>query len=85
MGYTVYGISADTPAAHQALQQRENLGFELMSDPTLSFYRQAGIMTGADTGVRRGVVVYDNEGVETFKEVTDDPSTVLLNYLNTGD
>lgn len=85
MGYTVYGVSADTPAAHHALQQRENLGFDLLSNPTLSFYRQTGIMTGADTGVKRGVVIYDNEGVEAFKEVTDDPSTVLLNYLNIGD
>lgn len=84
MGYTVYGVSADTPSAHNALQERENLGFELMSDPQLSFYRQAGIMTGSDTGVKRGIVIYDNEGIATFREVTDDPATALLNHLNVG-
>jgi len=81
----LYGVSADTPAAHHALMERENLGFDLLSDPQLTFYQQAGIITGTATGVRRGVVVYDSEGAEKFKEVTDDPATALLKYLNMGD
>ncbi len=85
MGYTLYGVSADTPAAHQALVEAENLRFDLFSDQQLSFFQQAGIITGTDTGVKRGVVVYDSEGEETFKEVTDDPARALLDYLNISD
>ncbi len=82
MGYTLYGVSADTPGAHQALMEAESLGFDLLSDQQLSYYLEAGIIAGTDTGVKRGVVVYDSEGEEIFKEVTDDPAAALLDYLN---
>lgn len=81
----MYGVSADTPAAHHALMERESLGFDLLSDPRLTFYQQAGIIAATDTGVKRGVVVYDSEGAEVFKEVTDDPATALLEHLNMGE
>ncbi|WP_346771749.1 redoxin domain-containing protein [Anoxynatronum buryatiense] len=81
LGYALYGVSADTPAAHEALTEKIGLSYPLMSDPEIMFYREAGIIQPQASTVHRGVVIYSPEGERLYQQVTDDPATVLLQHL----
>lgn len=74
-------MSADTPAAHEAMIERDDLGFELLSDPGTEFYVEAGIIEPAAQSVQRGVIIYAPDGSVLFQEVNSDPATVLLSFL----
>lgn len=80
-GYALFGVSADAPAAHKALKERIGLSYPLLSDPDISFYREAGIIDPQATTVHRGVVIYSPQGEEIHRQVTDDPAEALLQYL----
>lgn len=74
-------MSADTPAAHAGLIEQDGLAYELLSDPDTAFYVEAGIIEPSAESVHRGVIVYGPDGTIQFREVTDDPASVLLDFL----
>lgn len=61
--------------------EQDGLAYELLSDPDTAFYREAGIIESSAGSVHRGVIVYAPDGTVLFREVTNDPATSLLDFL----
>lgn len=49
LGYSVYALTHDTPAALAKWQSKNNLPYSLLSDPTREFIKAIGAKSGATT------------------------------------
>ncbi len=67
MGYTIVGVSEDTPQKHQAFRSAHNLTFRLVSDTDRSIAREYNvpIATSAEgtTGFERTTFVISKDGI----------------------
>jgi peroxiredoxin Q/BCP len=68
-GATVWAISPQGLASHEAFARRYGLAFPLLADEGLKVARDYGITLGG-AGVRRSVFVIDAGGVLRWKQVT---------------
>ena len=66
---TVWAISPQGLASHEAFARKYHLAFPLLADEGLTVARQYGI-TLVGAGLRRSVFVLDGEGVLRWKHVT---------------
>jgi len=68
-GATVWAISPQGLASHEAFARKYGLAFPLLADEGLAVARQYGITLGG-VGLRRSVFVIDASGVLRWKHVT---------------
>src|SRR5438067_1884754 len=74
----VIGISVDSPFAHEAWAQKENIGLTLASDMDKTVTRAYDVVLenfagGAGTAARRAAFVIDKSGVIQYSEATPTP------------
>lgn len=71
-GYSVYGLSGDSPADNAKFRTKQNLGYSLLSDPSYTFHEKLGIKNATKAGGVRSVIVVQKEGaiIKEHKTVT---------------
>ena len=60
-GFSIYGLSSDSPKSNTTFKTKQNLPYPLLCDPALTLITAIG-MKKAPKGTTRGVFVVDKEG-----------------------
>ncbi|SDO10602.1 AhpC/TSA family protein [Alkalicoccus daliensis] len=69
LGYTLYGISRDTPENHQGLIEQHDLGYELLSDAQLEVGLAHDFVEEEEQIIYRGYIAVQPESGEMTREV----------------
>lgn len=70
LGYTVYGLSNDSPASLGSWKDKQKFFYDLISDPKRELIKA---LTGSDDKTRRSHFVVDAEGKLSFSELSVKP------------
>ncbi len=60
-GFSIYGLSSDSPKSNTTFKTKQNLPYTLLCDPSVSLIAAIGLKK-APKGTTRGVFVVDKEG-----------------------
>jgi thioredoxin-dependent peroxiredoxin len=60
-GFSIYGLSADSPKANTTFKTKQNLPYPLLCDPGFGLIKAIGL-TKAPKGTKRGVFVVNKDG-----------------------
>lgn len=69
LGYTLYGISPDSPENHQAVVDQHDLSFELLSDYQVEVGSEQEFIDEEDQTIYRGYIAVNPESGEMTKEI----------------
>jgi peroxiredoxin len=66
----VFGVSCDSPFSHAEFKAKNNIPYDLLSDPTRRMVKQYGMFAGEEpyNCSKRGTVVIDKNGRISFYE-----------------
>jgi peroxiredoxin Q/BCP len=74
-GYSIYGLSADSPKANTTFKTKQKLQYPLLCDPKLNLISAIGLKK-APSGTTRGVFVIDKSGKVLVAEPGSPDGTV---------
>lgn len=60
-GFSIFGLSTDSPKSNTSFKVKQNLPYTLLCDPKATLISAIG-MKKAPSGTTRGVVVFNKEG-----------------------
>ena len=76
-GYSIYGISTDSPKSNATFKRRQNLPYSLLCDPSATLIAAIG-MKKAPKGTTRGVFVVGKDGTVLAAEAGGPAATVTV-------
>jgi len=76
-GYSIYGLSKDSPKANTSFKEKQNLPFSLLCNPSSSLISVIGLAK-AGNGTTRGVFVVDKTGKVLASEPGGPAATVAV-------
>lgn len=74
-GFSIFGLSSDSPKSNTTFKTKQNLPYALLCDPALSLIAAIG-MKKAPKGTTRGIFVVDKEGKVIAAEAGGPAATV---------
>jgi len=76
-GFTIYGLSKDSPKANTTFKVKQKLTYTLLCDPSLNLIPAIGLKKGPN-GTARGVFVVDKSGKVLLAETGSPDGTVQV-------
>ncbi|KAJ6085935.1 hypothetical protein N7486_010216 [Penicillium sp. IBT 16267x] len=74
-GFSIYGLSTDSPKANTTFQTKQSLPYPLLSDPSATLIGAVGLKK-APKGTTRGVFAVDKQGKVLLRETGGPDATV---------
>jgi thioredoxin-dependent peroxiredoxin len=75
-GFTIYGLSTDSPTSNTNFKTKQSLNYELLCDPSRSLIGAIGLTAEGKT--KRGVFVIDKDGKVLLAKKGGPEETVRL-------